>query len=32
LGGHKGPVTSLSIHPSGRLALSVSSDRLVATL
>ncbi|CAM9296102.1 unnamed protein product [Scytosiphon promiscuus] len=27
LGGHKAAVTSLSIHPSGRMALSVSRDR-----
>ncbi|KAG5184673.1 WD40-repeat-containing domain protein [Tribonema minus] len=27
LGGHKGAVTDLSIHPSGRMALSVSTDR-----
>jgi WD40 repeat protein len=25
--GHKGPVRSLSVHPSGRLALSVGHDR-----
>ncbi len=27
LGGHKGAVTSLAIHPSGKLALSVGTDR-----
>jgi protein MAK11 len=27
LGGHKGPVNSIAIHPSGKLALSTSRDR-----
>jgi protein MAK11 len=27
LGGHKSAVTSIDIHPSGRMALSVSADR-----
>ena len=27
LGGHKGPVTSIAPHPTGRLALSTSKDR-----
>ena len=26
LSGHKEPITSISIHPSGKLALSVSKD------
>ncbi|KAJ2336957.1 60s ribosome biogenesis protein mak11 [Coemansia sp. RSA 2681] len=29
LKGHKGPVNSIAIHPSGKLALSVSHDRTV---
>lgn len=31
LGGHKGPVTSLSVHPSGKILLSLSSDGTMRT-
>lgn len=31
LGGHKGPVTSLSVHPSGKILLSLSEDRSMRT-
>lgn len=31
LRGHKGPVTSVSVHPSGKLALSLSQDKKLRT-
>ncbi|KAG8228251.1 hypothetical protein J437_LFUL015054 [Ladona fulva] len=31
LKGHRGPITSVSIHPSGKLALSVGRDRTLRT-
>ncbi|KAK4320341.1 hypothetical protein Pmani_008847 [Petrolisthes manimaculis] len=31
LKGHRGPVSSVSVHPSGKLALSVSKDRTMYT-